>query len=331
MLCYNPVDNIDIETITQDINRTGHSKIIIFNELEWELSQLTPEFIQNLKDKNVDLEIIFGSFYDEYYDQYIERLGIDLSKLTFWKTFWINWTEMCLRSVCDYRRYEVDTNFKYPFICLNNKNHIHRAAVIDHLTKYNLIDKGVVTWHKFSNACHGYNFKYYDDSIRIIDDDFTVKLDSFLIPRQWHESFLHIVGEATIHAQFITEKTIIPMLMKKPFVSIGKKGFNNCLKSLGFKLYDEIIDYSFDSCEDVAARADKLCKSVSDIGNNYAELYELIRPKIEFNYNRCLDIIKDKSFIPQQIINRVNSMNSLGYIQMKTDPRYQHMVEQLND
>lgn len=331
MLCYNPVDDINVETITNDVIRTGKKKVIVFNELEWELRQFTPEFIEFLKINNVDLEIIFGSAYDEYYDWYAELLNIDPSKLTFWKTYWINWTEMCLRNLIDHTTHTVDTNFKYPFICLNNKNHKHRAALIDHITKYNLLDKGIVTWHKFSNAMHGYEFKYYDDSIRTIDDDFVTKLDSFLLPPQWHESFFHVVGEATINAQFVTEKTIIPMLLKKPFVSMAKKGFNKVLLDLGFKQYDEIIDYSFDNYDDVADRADILCRSISNMDNNYKELYELLRPKIEYNYNRCLEIIKDKKFIPKQVFDRVNYMKSLDYIPMHTDPRYECIVEELND
>ena len=330
-LCYNPVDGVDIDKIISDIHTHNPSKIVIFNELEWEIRQPTPEFIQFLKDRNIQIEIIYGSYNEKYYRDYCDYLGIDNSNLTFWSTYWINWTEMCLRGVTDYASYEVNTNFKYPFICLNNKNHKHRAALIDHLTKYNLLDKGIVTWHKFSNAMHGYDFKYYDDSLRLIDDDFVTKLDSFLLPKQWHESFLHVVGEATINVHFITEKTIIPMLMKKPFVCISKQGYNQRLLDLGFVLYDELIDYSYDNYEDVGERADKLCESLSRMPTNYSELYEIIRPKIEHNYNRCLEIAKDRNFIPQTVIDRVAHMQDTNYIPMHTDNRYEHMLRECND
>jgi hypothetical protein len=331
ILSYNPVDGIDLDTIIADINKHNPSKIIIFNELEWELRPLTPNFIQLLKSRNIEIEIVYGTFYEKYYSDYCNYLGISTDNLTFWPTYWMNWTEMCLRGVIDYKSYNVNTEFKYPFICLNNKNHPHRAALIDHLTKYNLLDKGVVTWHKFSNAIHGYEFKYYDDSIRLIDDDFVTKQDSFLLPKQWHESFLHVVGEATINVHFITEKTIIPMLMKKPFVCISKHGYNQRLLDLGFVLYDEIINYSYDLYEDVGTRADKLCESISNMPTNYSELYETLRPKIEHNYNRCLEIIKDRKFIPQTVINRVAYMQDSDYIPMHTDHRYEGMLKECND
>lgn len=330
-LYYNLIDGVDIDKITSDVINKNPNKIVIFNELEWELRQPTIQFIQLLKDRNVELEIIFGSFHTKYYDDYCDSLGIDYSSLTFWSTYWLPWTEVCLNNVIDHSTHKVNTDFKYPFICLNNKNHKHRAALIDHLSKYDLIDKGVVTWHKFSNCVHGYDFKYYDDSIRLIDDDFVTKLDSFLLPPQWHESFLHVIGEATINADFITEKTIIPMLLKKPFACISTKNWNQRLLDLGFVLYDEIIDYSYDTHDDIGVRADKLCESISKLSTNYSELYKMIEPKLQHNYNRCLEIIKDKTFIPSTVINRVNEMSNIDYIPMHTDFRYERMVKNLND
>jgi hypothetical protein len=330
-LYYNPVDGINIDKIISDIDKYLPQKIVIFNELEWEIRQFTLSFMQYLKDRNIEIEIVFGSFNEQYYVEFCNYLGIKHENLTFWNTYWINWTEICLHSVIDYNTYKVDTNFKYPFICLNNKNHIHREALIDHLTKYNLLESGIVTWHKFSNARHGYEFKYYDDSIRTIDDEFNVKLDSFLLPKQWHESFLHVIGEATCNVDIISEKTVIPMLMKKPFVSIAKQNHVRRLTELGFKLYDEIIDYSYDNYNDLSIRADLLCKNISKIPTNYSDLYEILRPKIEYNYNRCLEIIKDKSFIPKIVINRVSSMNLPNYIPMHTDHRYERIVRACDD
>jgi hypothetical protein len=96
-------------------------------------------------------------------------------------------------------------------------------------------------------------------------------------------------------------------------------------------LYDELIDYSYDSYEDVEVRADKLCESISKLSNNYSELYKMIEPKIQHNYNRCLQIIKDKTFIPSTVIDRVAQMLDNNYIPMHTDPRYENIVRNCND
>ena len=326
MLCYTPIDRIDIDKILTDIENTLAREVIIFNETEWELRIITKSFVDRLKEKNVKLTIVFGSFFDEYYERYADSKGISLDNLIFWPTFWITWTEMCLKWVIDYKSHTVNTDFKYPFISLNNKNHRHREALIDHLAKYNLLDKGIVTWHKFMDYRLGhhddkYEFKHYDNSTRTIDDNFATQLDSFLIPKQWNECFLHVVGEATTSVQIISEKTIIPVLMKKPFVCIAKKGYSKRLVELGFKLYDEIIDYSFDECDDLSDRADKLCYSVSQLGTNYSELYELLRPKIEFNYQRCLEIIHDGNLVPDIIKDNLKKQDP-NFVALATYGRY---------
>ena len=48
-LSYNPIDGIEIDKIIADVYTHNPTKITIFNELEWELRQITPEFIQFLK------------------------------------------------------------------------------------------------------------------------------------------------------------------------------------------------------------------------------------------------------------------------------------------
>jgi hypothetical protein len=100
---------------------------------------------------------------------------------------------------------------------------------------------------------------------------------------------------------------------------------------LGFVLYDEIIDYSYDNLEDVGDRADKLCESISKLPANYSELYEILKPKIEHNYNRCLEIIRDKKYIPKSAIDRVANMKDSDYIPMHTDLRYERMLKECND
>lgn len=331
-LIYTIADGISTDILKSDILVKKPKKIIIFNECEWEYKQVTPEVGTLIKENNIDLKIVMGSFDGEFYDEFCDRTGLTKENLIFWSTYWINWTEMCLKNEMDHYNHVVSTDFKYPFICLNNKNSIHREALIDHLAKYNLIDRGVVTWHKFMNMYNGYKFNYYDNSTRTIDDDFSTKQDSFIIPKQWHESFLHVVGESTVHAHFITEKTIIPMLLKKPLVTISRQGFNKKLLELGFKLYDEIIDYSYDDKESLIDRADILCKSIANMPTNYSQLYELLRPKIEYNYYRCLEIIHSKKYIPNIIFERVEQLEKNPTLHRDfTDSRNVTIVKKCHD
>ena len=91
------------------------------------------------------------------------------------------------------------------------------------------------------------------------------------------------------------------------------------------------MDYSYDNYEDVGDRADKLCESISKMPTNYSELYEILRPKIEHNYNRCLEVISDKKYIPQSVFDRVARMQDSDYIPMHTDNRYERILRECND
>ena len=327
-LTYDPVDGYDVEKIIKDIEKYNPTRIIIFNELEWEQRHLPKHFYDLVKEKNIEFKMIHGSFSDTYYKEYCDSMELEYDSIEYWPTFWISWTEQCLRWTFPYKSYNPPSEYKYPFISLNNKGHLHRCALIDHLARHNLIDKGIVTYHNFMTR-HEYPFKYYDGSIRTIDDEFATKLDSFLLPEQFHQSFLHVVGEATTKVNIISEKTIIPLLLKKPFISLGKEGFNKCLTDLGFVLYDELFDYSFDNEFDVETRASMVADNVNTIiGKDHNILYDLIKSKIDHNYNRAQEIIHNINYIHPLAVERANYIGQEGYRPMHSDIRYKTLLTQ---
>jgi len=70
----------------------------------------------------------------------------------------------------------------------------------------------------------------------------------FRIPIQMHESYFNIVMETFAWHQFCfyTEKTFKPMIAEKPFIICGTINQNQYLESLGFEIFPEIFDYSFE-------------------------------------------------------------------------------------
>jgi hypothetical protein len=199
--------------------------------------------------------------------------------------------------------YVVDKdNFKHKFISLNNRSHFHRCVFIDEMAKQDLLDKGVVTWVKHLNENSDFPYKHFDNRQLLLSDNFDKRLDSFLIPEEYNLSLFHVVTEATHKATFITEKTMIPTLLKKPYIVIGSQGYNSKLVELGFKLYDEIFDYSFDLEPDIFKRTELFVKNINKILTiDLVEAYKLIIPKIIYNYNHAFEIMKNKSFIPDVI------------------------------
>lgn len=315
-------EGINHDNILRYVCENKPNNIYIVSDTEWAYLDLKQEFIDEL-NQHTKINLLFGSYDCQWYKDYYKNINI-----VFWNTFWFNWGEMCLRGTVNYKNINY-TNFNKPYICLNNKSNILRCALIDNLAKHNYIEKGNVTWNKFIEFKEGYQLKYYDDSFRALDDDFLKKQDSFIICKEFYTSLFHIVGESTNHVPFITEKTVIPILLKKPFVTLGCKGFNKKLKELGFELFDELIDYRFDDEENVARRGEILIDSISDIVNcsNLNALYKKLYPKIEHNYNLAQSIIHNINYIPDIVKERVRYIKSINKVAGPVESRWDYFIQ----
>lgn len=315
-----------LANILEEVTIKKPTEVVLLSETEWEISRLFRYFVDALRVLNTNLIIVYGSDDGKFYDTFRNRTGLEKTNIQFWPTHWINWTLLQLKFNSSYPNVVDPNNFIYPFISLNNRSHYHRCVFIDELAKNNLIASGVVTWVKHLNENIDYPYQYFDNRKLLLGDGFDRKLDSFLIPNEFNQSLFHFVTEATDKVVFITEKTAIPIFMKKPFVSLGSKGFNKKLLELGFKLYDEIIDYKFDSIDDVTDRTAHFVKNIKTIVNcNLQEIYYMLKPKIEFNFNHAIDIAKSVNFIPDIIKERyaISKENPT----MKVDYRYKSFMD----
>lgn len=105
-----------------------------------------------------------------------------------------------------------------------------------------------------------------------------------------------------------TEKTWKPLLMGKVFFILGSHDYYKNLKDMGFELYDEIFDYSFDSKIDHNERLQCFHEALetvltTDI-NTLLDRVKTIKEKILYNKNLAMSIdTKDP------IIDRYNFFN----------------------
>lgn len=324
---FNKLESLVNQAVEQSVD-----EIVLLGETEW-MVNIKPEHITLLNQHNIKIRILHGCGKNQYYIDYYKKMNVDINNVEFWNTHWFNWSSACLiGSKIDYNLYEPDsTEFKHSFISLNNRRHIHRCILIDEMAKNNLLDKGIVTWTNFLNENPNYEFKYFHGNQLLLNDDFITKLDSFLLPPEWHQSLFHVVTEATHEAAFPSEKTAIPILMKKPFIVFSCIDYHKMLTELGFQLYDEVIDYSFDSEPNIELRAEKYIQNVVKISMlNKVETYNLLRPKIIYNYNRAIEIIKSKDLIPQIVKERLEEVNQKGHTLM-VDSRFEMFMNNCND
>ena len=295
--------NFSFDKVIQDIREKNPSSVVILGENEWQL-WFTEEFIQLINERNIKLTLTTASTQTEWTETDVEKYNIKNYHIEYWPTFWINHSENRLDAAdFSYKHYQPPQSFSHPFICLMNRGHLHRCATIDQLAKHGLLDKGVVTWHDIHNEGDEYDFKHYDRSVRKLDDKFDAELSSFIIPNEYHESLFDFVTESAWQTVIISEKTVKPLLLKKPFAVLGARHYNKFLVELGFELYDEFIDYSYDNIEDTLERSAAYVmniKSISEI-QDLAGAYKTLYPKIMHNYHRALAIKNDFNLFPPEV------------------------------
>ena len=98
------------------------------------------------------------------------------------------------------------------------------------------------------------------------NDNWALTYDYYNIHRQ---TLFQIVNETLVDnynntSLFYSEKTFRPIICYQPFVIYGQKDCNKHLKNIGYQLYDEWFDLSFDSEEDNVLRYKKLLLSVKE-------------------------------------------------------------------
>ena len=274
--------------------------LTLLGETEWQPlpdRQLAAAF----KERGVRLTATHCGMEYDYYKNIYEKAGVN-AFVELWPTYWLHHTEQCLNNEgWNHIDYNIVSKFESDFICLNNRGHVHRCRLIDELSKENLINRGVVTWVDCLNEGVRYEFKHFDNRKITLKDDFSNLLSSFILPKEFHSSFFHLVTECNEETFVLSEKTAKVLLFKKFFVVQGSRFFHQRLKDLGFMLFDEIIDYSFDSEQNPEIRTKKLVEALKSIitVKDKTAVFESIKHKIEHNYQRCLKILNDPMYVPK--------------------------------
>lgn len=102
--------------------------------------------------------------------------------------------------------------------------------------------------------------------------------------------FIDVVAETFVSGNtfFATEKTIRPMLLKKPFIIMGSKNFLIYLRQLGFKTFYNFWNEDYDGFEG-KERYIKIIKLVNDLGNKtdneLNDIYKDMQSILTHNYN----------------------------------------------
>jgi len=107
--------------------------------------------------------------------------------------------------------------------------------------------------------------------------------DVDLWKRVYSELMIEVVVETnqTPNTFFITEKTFRPIAYGKLFLVIGSPEFEQNLKRMGFDIFDDIIDKSYD-IESSYYRVDAVFKSLGELLRNPVDIQALL-PRLQAN------------------------------------------------
>jgi len=218
-----------------------------------------------------------------------------------------------------------------------NCNRIHRSCFLlwliknkmDLETKFSLLIKNeinVKNLYGYLKESESDNindlWKYYDKFEKIgetiLDWDYNNKPDDifsntrYSTKSHYTKSSFSVVTETTFENDSlnITEKSFKPLANCHPFIIIGDQHIHAKLKEFGFDLYDDLIDYSFDSVYNNLERLDAVTEEIKRI-------YELGDGWISFWYRQNVEKIKKNKKILLDYSNKKITKKCLNKIKMK--------------
>ena len=257
---------------------------VFFSPDEWEYwfphERIWSRLFEIIKQRGKIIDVITGAhkvLFGEPIDSTI--------RVHRWETRWITHI-MGLE-------FPLENTYKYHYIYMNNKAHDWRCQLIDLVHKNNLSQYGAISWH---NHPTNYDWKYFQPTELKLTDSFNKDALSVEkirdLPVEYKQSFAQLVSENNTAAIFMTEKTVIPLMLGKPFLVSTAPGYHKFLQELGFELYTEIFDYSFDNETDQEQRFEMILDNFTKLCLTPLEelpiLYKKIEAKIEHNKRQVI-------------------------------------------
>jgi hypothetical protein len=213
----------------------------------------------------------------------------------------------------DYAQYHTWSQNKL-FGVLYNRPIWHRIGIASHVL-HNHADKAVINFR--ANPHSEDDRKLFElqklfevnptSALQFLQHDFPVQLenqDGYTVGATtvqhtdqlasfYRDFLIDIVAETFVAGKtfFVTEKTVRPMLMKKPFIVMGSKCFLIHLRQMGFKTFNDFWSEDYDGYagkdryNQILDIVDKLAKkSLDELG----EMYYNMNSILDHNYNLLL-------------------------------------------
>ena len=123
--------------------------------------------------------------------------------------------------------------------------------------------------------------------------DFTQQLESL-----YPNILIDIVAETWVAGRtfYLTEKTIRPMLLKKPMIVMGSRDTLDYLHQMGFKTFNDFWDEDYDGYAE-GDRYNKILHLLKKLNNmsvaQLAQMYQEMQPILEHN----LGLLENQNYV----------------------------------
>lgn len=160
----------------------------------------------------------------------------------------------------------------YKSVCYNRRPRAHRAILIAHMMYKNYTSDSIYSFGDGSYRVHSEHirrFPHLEEHLNylssvpfinaVLEEGLDLKENQAQTINLNHSlnSAFHIVSE-TISSPFtfITEKSYKPFFMMQPFIALGNQYNVRKLRNMGFRVYDQWINHSYDEIHDPMDRLD---------------------------------------------------------------------------
>lgn len=195
------------------------------------------------------------------------------------------------------------------FVALNGAPRFYRAKILEDMIGNGYEDKLYYSWvirhHSPGDRILAfYRWNHFDPNIpKYLDMDNNEIISRYEeVPLEYNKAAIDIVTETNCDVPFandvfITEKTWKPILREKMFLCFNGPNYYKELQDEGFRLYDKLFDYSFDSIIDHVERYNAFMENIYRIAEMPLEdVIELIKSHEEdlrYNKHHALQIKGD--------------------------------------
>ena len=223
------------------------------------------------------------------------------------------------------------------YTCYNRNGSYARKKMIDTLARENLLEHGIVTCH-FVDP-HGWNHHDGTSLFDPLEPEFEFRarpeFGPAALPKSFFKGFFDIVTESRQEPNelMITEKTLKSIINYKPFLVLSCKGYHKeyLSKRFGYQLYDEMFDYSFDSCDSVDDRIEGIVENVKRLRDlltsdeSKLNMLASISRKLRFNRAQYFDILHDPDKLIPECLQFVRETDDYKFYGHLNTPLIRHM------